>query len=44
MNISQRGWCLDFKGAFLLDETVNLDEQFKQALDFINKGAKSSKA
>lgn len=28
---------LDFEGAFTLDETITLDEQFNQALSFINK-------
>lgn len=31
------GLSLDFKGAFTLDKTFTLDEQFNQALAFINK-------
>jgi len=31
------GLSLNFEGAFLLDETITLDEQFNQALAFINK-------
>lgn len=31
------GLSLDFKGAFTLDETITLDEQFNRALAFINK-------
>ena len=31
------GLSLDFEGAFILDETVSLDEQFNQALAFIKK-------
>ena len=31
------GISLDFEGAFTLDETITLDEQFNQALAFINK-------
>jgi hypothetical protein len=31
------GMSLDLEGAFTLDETITLDEQFNQALAFINK-------
>ena len=31
------GISLDFEGAFIVDETITLDEQFNQALAFINK-------